>query len=757
MRIFSKNKPVFIYFFVLIFIFLIFLEFRTGENYCKISETDIISSAKQDVHEMISEKKNVTFYISQIIAHNENVIKIMDSKEYGKLRYSYQFDISKYYERFKHMGVYIIDRNGIYVYTPFGESEIKDNTDYENYIIKNLLFSHKTCRIKDYAYKKNFYKDVCIDKKGIVFKGISPIYDLSDNLLGLVEVDTHFNSIAQELGTRGINSAVVVDRKYAKFISSPLSKTVIDGYPIININIKPSIVNLIKKYGIKNILSIKNYKYLIPKGNMITGYYTLSIPIKDKKDRTLGYYLIFMYDSYGLAKKEATMQIITALMFLMFIGMSYMGYRYKKINDRLIGSLNKRSNIQTKRNIELLYVDTLTDTFNKVQFDKDIKDIKQGMYVVMFDIKNFSKINAIYGFKTGDKVLSIVAKRIKNIVDSKLYRIHADTFVFITDNYKRDIEKIRDKFIKEPLNIQNVDVKLRLSFSFGVCKTETDDVLSKVSIALKEAKQSPYMKFSVYKEQKIDMDFVRFNAMLYDALFHKKEAQIVPYFQGIRDNKTGEIKKFEALARLVAKERVYTPFFFMDIAKSSGFIYEITKIMLEKSIQRIVSLDSDIDISVNITEDDLNKGHLAEYIDFITGQYNIPTKRITLEILEGITSSGTKNNIRKLKELKELGVKLALDDFGVEYSNFERIAELDIDFIKIDAKYIKDLVISARSRKIVKAITDFAHSIDMKVVAEFVENQDVQNIIESFQIDYSQGYLFSKPEKDIETLNKNQT
>lgn len=116
-------------------------------------------------------------------------------------------------------------------------------------------------------------------------------------------------------------------------------------------------------------------------------------------------------------------------------------------------------------------------------------------------------------------------------------------------------------------------------------------------------------------------------------------------------------------------------------------------------------------------------------------------------MLEGITTAGTKNNIKQLKEIKEAGFKIALDDFGVEYSNFERISELDIDFIKIDAKYIKNIDTNQKSYQIVKAITNFAHDLDIQVVAEFVKNEEIFNKVKELGIDFSQGYFFSKPTK----------
>jgi len=118
---------------------------------------------------------------------------------------------------------------------------------------------------------------------------------------------------------------------------------------------------------------------------------------------------------------------------------------------------------------------------------------------------------------------------------------------------------------------------------------------------------------------------------------------------------------------------------------------------------------------------------------------------ITIEILENITSKDAIKNIELIKSLKEKGFIIAIDDFGVEYSNFERISDLDVDFIKIDGKYIKDIHINPKNYQITKAITEFAHAMDIRVIAEFVENKEIFEIVKNLNIHYSQGYYFSPP------------
>ena len=99
--------------------------------------------------------------------------------------------------------------------------------------------------------------------------------------------------------------------------------------------------------------------------------------------------------------------------------------------------------------------------------------------------------------------------------------------------------------------------------------------------------------------------------------------------------------------------------------------------------------------------------------------------------------------------MKKSGFKIAIDDFGAEYSNFERILDLDIDYIKIDAKYIKDIDTNKRSYEIVRAISFFAKNVNIPCIAEFVHNESVQKIIKDLGISYSQGYYFSQPNREL--------
>ena len=140
---------------------------------------------------------------------------------------------------------------------------------------------------------------------------------------------------------------------------------------------------------------------------------------------------------------------------------------------------------------------------------------------------------------------------------------------------------------------------------------------------------------------------------------------------------------------------------------------------------------------------------MIEYLVNKAKEFNINKNRIVLEVLEGVGQISNSIILDKLILLKKLGFQIAIDDFGTMNSNFERVALLNVDYIKIDGKFIKNIDKDRKSFAIAKAITDFAKSIEAKVVAEFVHSNDVQKVVEELGIDYSQGYLFDEPTEDI--------
>lgn len=402
-----------------------------------------------------------------------------------------------------------------------------------------------------------------------------------------------------------------------------------------------------------------------------------------------------------------------------------------------------------KKTNYLAYNDSLTNLYNKSYFEKITFETKARTLLLM-NVNNFNYINTAYGFTIGDKLLRKLATVLKERFEQhNSFRFNSDEFALLYEgkiNIEDKIKEIQDYFFSNSINIG--DLKINLTFCIGAMYGEKN-LLRDSSIALKKAKDLGKNRFYIFKkEDNIDYEktqsFIGATNLVREAI---EKSFITPFFQGIHDNEKNVITKYEVLARIKKDNQIISPFEFLEAAKLSGFLPAITKIIIEKSFD-YMSKNSYM-FSINITEEDLSKNYLVSYLKNALQIHNIKASRVTLEILEGISSTGKKNHIKQLKALKELGVKLAIDDFGREYSNFERIIDLDIDSIKIDAKYIKDINTNKKSYEITKALANFAKGANISCVAEFVHNNEVQEVVKSLGINYSQGYLFSEPSEKI--------
>lgn len=412
------------------------------------------------------------------------------------------------------------------------------------------------------------------------------------------------------------------------------------------------------------------------------------------------------------------------------------------------------------RRIQALEVDSLTDLPNKNTLQESLRlcqenngcgDCKTSCSLLVLNVNNFSLINSAYGLDFADRLLVAITTQLKSLlVGAQLYRLNADEFAA---HYRYDIDlndvfnRVRQYFFLNQISVD--DLSFNVSFTYGGAKG-SEDLMRKSLLAIKTAKKGGRGRFHLYSgendevEQTQRLDYMHWNTLLHRAL---NESCLVPYFQGIRDNHKGEINHYETLIRMHIDGTVYGPFQFLNAAKLSGLLPSLTRLMIDRSFA--VMSHHDCTFSINITEDDLSQQFLVEYLSKKTEQYNVKPERVTLEILEGVSASGKANNITQLIELKSMGYKLAIDDFGTEYSNFERILELDVDSIKIDAKYIKNIDVDRTSYEITRAIVFFAQNAGIPVVAEFVHSESVQAVVEALDIRYSQGYLFSEPHPEI--------
>lgn len=225
--------------------------------------------------------------------------------------------------------------------------------------------------------------------------------------------------------------------------------------------------------------------------------------------------------------------------------------------------------------------------------------------------------------------------------------------------------------------------------------------------------------------------------------------KIVSYFQPIINNKTGEIEKYESLVRLVDEdENVITPYEFLNISKKGTYYNRITQRVLDNSFEILHSIKTEL--SINLSTLDIEKNETKEYIYILLNRYKTDTHRLVFELLEDENTKDFNSILEFIKTVKSFGVKIAIDDFGAGYSNFERLLDFDPDIIKIDGSLIKNITSNDYNKNVVETIVTFAKKQNMKVIAEYVETKEIFDYLHSIGVDYSQGYYFGKPLEFIE-------
>ncbi|SFP93048.1 EAL domain-containing response regulator [Hydrogenimonas thermophila] len=242
-----------------------------------------------------------------------------------------------------------------------------------------------------------------------------------------------------------------------------------------------------------------------------------------------------------------------------------------------------------------------------------------------------------------------------------------------------------------------------------------------------------------YDDAKKNMEIV---SMIKKAI---SNSRIVSYFQPIIDNKTMKIAKYESLVRLIDEnDKVLSPYFFLETSKKTNYYTKITNIVLEYSFDVLKHCRADI--SINLSAIDIEQKETREKILQLLENNKNYTSRIVFELLEDEDVREFEIIKEFIKNVKAYGVKIAIDDFGAGYSNFERLLDYQPDILKIDGSLIKNIETSAYSISVVKSIVTFAKEQNIKTIAEFIENESIYNIVKELGVDYSQGYYFGKPE-----------
>ncbi|BBB69253.1 hypothetical protein UNDYM_5000 [Undibacterium sp. YM2] len=412
-------------------------------------------------------------------------------------------------------------------------------------------------------------------------------------------------------------------------------------------------------------------------------------------------------------------------------------------------------------------IDTLTGLPNRRMFyerlDHDIKLSKRhklALAVLFIDLDFFKEVNDTLGHSTGDALLIVAAHRLRKCVreSDTVARLGGDEFtVSLPEMHEENrAETIAQNIIRSmstPFQLAGEEIYLSASVGITVYPRDADnldDLIKHADQAMYAAKAQGRNRFSYFTPGLQTAALARLR-MTNDLRTAIAENSLRVYFQPIVDIHSGKIQKAEALVRWLHPQRGFiSPMEFIPIAETSGLIIAIGDLVFREALRWVRKWRElyrpDFQISINQSPMEF-QGDQERYINWIheLALQNLPGQAISVEITEGLLLDASQKITSKLLQFRDAGIQVALDDFGTGYSSLSYLKKFDIDYLKIDQSFVRNLATDASDIVLSEAIIMMAHKLDLKVIAEGVETQQQHDLLKQAGCDFAQGYLFSKP------------
>jgi diguanylate cyclase (GGDEF)-like protein/PAS domain S-box-containing protein len=378
--------------------------------------------------------------------------------------------------------------------------------------------------------------------------------------------------------------------------------------------------------------------------------------------------------------------------------------------------------------------------------------------LMYLDVDRFKIVNDSMGPSIGDQLLKELARRLIEHLhpDDTLCRQGGDEFIFLLPNTDAEgaahVAQKMLELIAQPFTLEGQ--RMTLTASIGIAQypqdgNELEQLAQSADAALFRAKQNGRNNFQFFTRQLHQQahDMLQIENELRQAL---ERNELILYYQPQIDAKTAKIIGVEALIRWQHPQKgMVPPGRFIPVAEESGLIVDIGDWVLHKAIQQNVSWQNEgldiVPVAVNLSVAQFRQDRLYQLVAQSLREYKLDPAFLELEMTEGIAMENSEKTISTLNQLHALGVKLAIDDFGTGYSSLSYLKRFQIDKLKIDQSFVRDLGRDTEDAAIVTAIIGMAKGLGFKTIAEGVETQDQLDFLREKQCDEIQGYFFSKP------------
>jgi diguanylate cyclase (GGDEF)-like protein/PAS domain S-box-containing protein len=427
---------------------------------------------------------------------------------------------------------------------------------------------------------------------------------------------------------------------------------------------------------------------------------------------------------------------------------------------------------------QLTHYDGLTGLFNRTRLIEilskrlsHIETLNEKGALLIVDLDDFMAINDRYGHKIGDTFIKHIASLLRNSTSEFLKhqnifnegaiaiaRLGADEFaILLPDANDASALKLAEAIRETIANQQNLlfDEPSKETVSIGISlypehATTASALLTKADTAMFRAKEMGGNQTHIFSQEEGDHTVFharrKWREKINNAL---REDRFELWYQPILNLTNNQIQHYEALVRMRNQDgTIVMPGSFIGIAERYNMINEIDKVVSEKAI-RFQATNSaagrSLSFSINLSGKDLENEQFLSFLRQAIDSSGANPENIIFEITETEAVRDLEKAKDFIKSLKQLGCKFSLDDFGVGFTSFLYLKEMQVDYIKIDGCFIKKLNENSKDQLFVKAIVDVASGLGIKTVAEFVENKETLELLRSMGVNYAQGYLIGKP------------
>jgi diguanylate cyclase (GGDEF)-like protein len=405
--------------------------------------------------------------------------------------------------------------------------------------------------------------------------------------------------------------------------------------------------------------------------------------------------------------------------------------------------------------------DSLTDLANRVLLNERLEHAigringEEMVAVHHLDLDQFKAVNDTFGHPAGDKLLKIVADRLRGLVrgTDTVARMGGDEFVIVQSPIAdpADATSLAQRVIKlmgEPYDIDGQQAIIGASVGIAVGPGDglsADKLLRNADLALYRAKGDGRGTFRFF-EPTMDLQMQTRRIMEQDLRKALPAGEFELYYQPVINVASNEISGFEALIRWNHPKRgIVAPGTFIPLAEEIGFIVPIGEWVIRQACATAARWPEDIRVAVNISAVQFRNPGLMQVIIGALAASGLHPTRLEIEITETVLLQDKETTLAVLHQLRELGVRIAMDDFGTGYSSLTYLQCFPFDKIKIDRSFVQDITENAGSLNIVRAVAALANGMGMTATAEGVETREQLDSIASEGCTEMQGFLFSQP------------